>query len=180
MARILSLTAREAFNAPATADTPIVLVTITSSELDAPINLASDYTQRLTTDPLRYGVISRGVTYYFLLMSAVLPSDNDGEAPAAQLVFANVNSVADQLGHDIGEGLAGVARSVRAPFSVNLSLILASDPDTIEDRSILDLKAVKASYDVQKLTIDLSREPITSYPFPSMRMTRNRFPGQFA
>jgi hypothetical protein len=39
------------------------------------------------------------------------------------------------------------------------------------------LRTVRASYDVNSVSLDISREPFTSEPMPAGRMTASRFPG---
>lgn len=167
MPREISLNARTSFNAGETSEVPIVLIKIDHDDLDAPIYLSSDPTVRLSDDPLRYGTISNDISYEFVLMAAVLPGDEDRAPPAAKLVFANVKT-----------DMVAIARSVSSPPSVDMTVVLASSPDLVEVQ-YLDLKAVRRSYDAERLTLNVSREPITSEPWPFARMTKERFPGLF-
>ena len=60
--RVLSLNFREAIFGPESGEVPIFLLTITHPDLDEPVYLTTDATERLGTDPLTYGTVSRGVT----------------------------------------------------------------------------------------------------------------------
>lgn len=166
MARELSLNARTSFNAEVTEDVWAVLATIEHPQLVTPLRISSDPTVRLSEDPLRYGTRSRGEVYEFVMMSVGLPDDQQGRASAASLVLANV-----------AEDMAKVVRSVTSPGAARLELIWASEPDAIEET--WELVIVKARYDAERVTLELSREPVVNEPYPSQRMTRDRFPGLF-
>jgi len=165
MARVLSLNARAAFNAAQTDEVPVVLVKIEHDDLDEPVRLSSDPTERLSSDPLVYGTVSNTDEYTFVLMSAMIPDDKEGVPPSTQLVFENV-----------AEDMAAVARSVSSPPTVSLFIVLASAPDTIEEQWT-GLKATKASYNAGQLTLTVSREHLLNEPWPAYRTTRERFPG---
>lgn len=177
--REISLTARTSFNAAHTEEIPVVLVTITHADLSAPIRLSSDPTERLSIDPLRYGTISRGETYEFVVMSALLPDDKDGAPPQASLVFANIMAGKDgevELG--LAASFAEVARSFQTPASVTIEVVLASSPDDVEWRCT-DMRTVSAEYNAERLTVPLSREIATSEPMPSYTMSKQWFPGLY-
>lgn len=167
MPQQLSLTFREAANAASSDEVPIVLVELTPADGDT-VYLSSDPTQRLSVDPLRYGTISNGQEYQFVLMSVAWPDDQEGSPPATSLVFANVV-----------EDMAAAARSVTpgTQADVALSLVLSSDPDAVEESYLM--KATGSTYDAQKVTLTVSREPIETEPYPAQRMTKQRFPGLF-
>lgn len=165
--RSLSLTARQALYAEETDEVGVVLVTITHPDLPEVIRLSSDPTERLTTEPLTYGTRSQGQTYQFVLMSALVPSDPQDGHGKASLVFENVDA-----------DMAAVIRSILTPATVDMFVVLASAPDDIE-AEYLGLYGVKGSYTDETVTLDISREPMTSKGFPSGRMTRARCPGLF-
>lgn len=167
MPRILSLNARLAAYGEAPADVPVVLVTIDHEELDAPIRLSSDPTVRLSDEPLRYGTISNGEEYDFVLLSVSLPDEEEDTPPAASLVIENV--AADMV---------ALVRSVATPLTVDLALVLASAPDALEEHYRW-FRSTKISYDAATVSIDLIREPLSTEPWPAQRMTKSRFPGLF-
>ena len=167
MPRTLSLTVREAANADHTGEVPIVLVVIDHDDLDAPIRLSSDPTERLSIDPLRYGTVHDGEEYEFVLMSAIVPDDVEDKPASVSLSFENV--VAD---------MASIIRAVRSPPTVTLRTVLASAPDDIEIE-YTGLMGIRGSYDPSSVTLDASREPISAEPWPGQHMTQHRFPGLF-
>jgi hypothetical protein len=162
-----SLSFREAFNAESTDVEPIVLVELTPDGGETRY-LSSHPTQRLSADPLRYGTVSTGVTYDFVLMSMAWPDDQDASPPATSLVFANV-----------AEDMAAVARGVTPgrQADVVLKLVMTSDTDFVEESYIM--KATGATYDAQRVSLSVAREPIEMEPYPAQRMTKQRFPGQY-
>lgn len=167
MAREISLNARTAFNAQETDAIPVILVTITHESLVDPVRLSTDPTVRLSTEPLRYGTISDGEEFEFVLMSALVPSDHQGQSPKTSLSLANVDL-----------DMASVIRSITSPATVDLTLVLHSAPNDVEEQWT-GLQAVTGTYDANRVTLDISREPITSKPYPAFRQTRSRFPGLF-
>ncbi|MGG3810997.1 DUF1833 family protein [Methylorubrum rhodesianum] len=167
MPRAVSISARSAFQAQQTDEVAVLLAIITHETLDEPVRLSSDPTARITTDPLVYGTRHQGIVYPFVLMSAILPDDQDKSPPKTTLVFENINA-----------DMAKVLRSVTSPATVELRVVLASTPDVIEAR-FTRLQAVRGSYDANQVSLDISREPFTSEPMPAGRMTPDRFPGLF-
>ena len=165
MPRTVSLTMRQALTDEASGETPVVLVTITHPQLAEPIRLSTDPTERLSEDPLAYGTRSRGEVYQFVMVSAVLPDDREAGVTTTSLVFENV-----------GQGMVEQVRAIRTPARVDFAVVLASAADHVE-MEWTDLRTVSASYDAGQITIELTREPITDVPWPSGRMTKNRFPG---
>jgi uncharacterized protein DUF1833 len=167
MPRELSLTARTAFNAERTDEVSVVLVTITHADLEEPIRLSSDPTVRLSDDPLRYGTRHQGAEYEFVLVSAVLPDDREGQPIGVTLAFENV-----------ARDMASIARAVVTPAQADIVLVLASSPDEIEE-AYTGLRAVRGTYDAARVTFEFSRQLATKKPWPAHRMTQNRFPGLF-
>ena len=161
----ISLTMRRAFNAERTDETAVALVTITHDDLDAPLRLSSDPTQRIASDPLTYGTVSNGETFAFILMSAIVPDESRQSPPKSQLVLENVAS-----------DMVALIRSFTTPAQARIDIVAASAPDFIE-RSFVGMDVRHASYDDARVTIDLSREAFTSEPWPSQHMTKSRFPG---
>ena len=165
MAKYYSITARTAFNAPAAEEVGVVLAKVTHPDLDEPVYLSSDPTERLSTDPLIYGTRRSGQDWLFVFMGAMVPDDQKDVPPRASLVFDNVRrEIVDQL------------RSIITPVSVDLTVVLASDPENVEAQ-YTDLKGVKAGGEANQITLEISREPFTDEPWPSGRMTWERFPG---
>jgi hypothetical protein len=164
MPRELPLSVRSAVNAGVTEDFVITLVTITHADLDGAIRLSSDPTRRITVDPLRYGTVSGGLIYDFVLMAVSLPDDRMGSPAAVTLAFENV--AAD---------MAKVIRAALTPASVDIKCVLASNPEVIEEQWS-NLLGVQGTYDASRITYEISRQAISNEPWPAHRMTQNRFP----
>lgn len=167
MSRNISLAARKEMNKPATGATPITLVVIEHEDLEEPVRLSADYTETLSVEPLMFGTVSNGQTYRFALMSANLPDDQEGSPPRTTIVFENVDQ--DQV---------AVLRSM-SPFkvaTVSLYVVMASSPDAIEVE-FTGLNGGRVDYDAGQITMEISREPVASEPWPCDRMTKARFPG---
>lgn len=167
MPRSFSITARQSIQDPASGDTPVLLVTITHEDLDEPVHLASDYTERLSNDPLILGVQSRGVEYPFAVMSAIWPDDQSGAPPTTDIAFAN-----------IAPNMARVVRSVRTQASVKFEMIVASSPDFVE-QTFTGLMLVRSTYNSERVTLSLSQVGIAGEPYPAERTSRSRFPGMY-
>ena len=146
---------------------PVALVTITHPDLAAPVRLSSDPTKRLSTDPLRYGTRHRGDDYEFVLMAALLPDDRQDALPSVSLAFENV--AAD---------MAEMARAVLTPATVDIVVVTTADIDAIEE-AYTGLIAQRATYDAERITLEIARQDIAPRPWPAHRMTAARFPGQF-
>lgn len=176
MARTLSATFRAALAAQETEEVPIVLITITHADLDTPLRLSSDPTQRLTDngspptelDPPVYGTQSRGTDYLFLPMGIVLPDDREDAAPAARLEIDN-----------IGRETIALLRSTTDPALVHMEIVLASALDTVEiDLPELDL--VSADYNINTVSVNLAINPLVTEPYPAHRFTPAGFPALFS
>lgn len=165
MPRIVPLTFRQAAYAEQTGEVAVVLVKATHPDLAAPIYLSSDPTERLTLEPLVYGTRSRGKDYLFVMMSALLPSEDEDTSPAMQLLF-----------EDVENQTAGILRSFQTPATLTLTEVLASSPDIVQGEYV-DLLTVSARGDASQCTLDISREWFISEPSPAGRFTKPFFPG---
>ncbi|GJE00540.1 DUF1833 domain-containing protein [Methylobacterium isbiliense] len=167
MPRLISLNARQAVNAPCTDQVPVVLTEIRHSTLVTPLRLATDWTVRVSTEPLVYGFRHGGNVYEFIQMSAIWPDDQDRTAPKTTLVFANVT-----------RDMVAPLRAILDPVYVDLTIVMADTPDVVEAR-YTNLRGIRGSWDASQVPLDISREPLTSEPMPAGRMTKARFPGLF-
>ncbi len=161
---VIPLTVRSAMYAEHSEECEVALVTITHPDLDAPVRVSSDPTERLSVEPLRYGTRSGGNEFEFVMMSAIVPDDRKGTPPRVALVFENV-------GFDVVE----VAQSFTDPATASIELVLASAPNLVI-QAYRGLRIVRCTIDESSATFDLSREPFVSEPF-SARQTKNFFPG---
>jgi hypothetical protein len=164
----LSMSFREAFNAENTDEFPVVLVEITPAGSEETQYLCSEPAVMLAVDPMRYGIVHQGQEYQWVLMSQRWPGDQEASSPSSTLVFENVV-----------EDMAAAARSVTpgTQADVIMSLVVSSDPDTVEERYVM--KATGASGNAQQVTLDVSSEPIELEPWPAQRMTKVFSPALF-
>lgn len=172
MSQRLSLNARQANQTANSAEIEVVLFEITHPDLEAPIRLSTDNTERLSDDPLIYGTRSawRGADpdtdpYLWIIASAVLPDDAEDAPAAAQLVLENLDS-----------RMVEVLRSYTGQATVAMAVVLAATPDLIE-AEWHGLRLTNAEGTASEISLSLSREEIELEPFPSGRMTHQNFPG---
>ncbi|MEO0955796.1 MAG: hypothetical protein AAFY12_12440 [Pseudomonadota bacterium] len=155
-----------------TSEIEVALFHIEHSALSEPIRLSTDNTERLSVDPLAYGTRSSfnganpvSEPFQFVLVSADLPSDLE-EAPAeAVLILENVT-----------KGIADLLQMITTQATVDMAVVLASSPNQLE-AEYRDLRLVRAEGDASEISLFLSRQPIEEESFPSVRMTKQRFPG---
>jgi Domain of unknown function (DUF1833) len=165
--RVLSLNFRKALFGQESGEVPIFLLTITHPDLPEPIYLTTDATERLGTDPLVYGAVSRGVTYLYAGVEIMLPDEQDKSPPTSKLIVANV-----------GRDLIPLARSVNSPPSVRIETVLASSLDVVEiEWPKFDMSNL--TYDANQLTFDLTVDSLATEPFPSGTFSPAYFPGLF-
>jgi hypothetical protein len=164
----LSLSFRQAFNAESTEEIAVILVEITPAGASEPVRISSEPVSRLSSDPLRYGISHQGNEYEWVMMAAAWPDDQENTPPSTKLIFENVVE-------DMAATVRGVTPGTQA--AVTLKMVLSSAPDDIEEQ--YDMKATNASYSATQVSLDVSREPIESEPWPAFRMTKQRFPGLF-
>ncbi|MBG6178788.1 hypothetical protein IWQ55_006660 [Labrenzia sp. EL_208] len=170
--RRISLNQRLSQEAHTSEEIEVALFHIEHEDLSDPVRLSTDPTERLSDDPLAYGTRSTfnganpvSQPFQFVLVSTDMPSDLE-EAPAeATLVLENVT-----------RGIADVLQMITTQASVHMALVLASSPNQIE-AEYRDLKLVRAEGNASEITLFLSRQPIEEESFPSVRMTKQRFPG---
>jgi hypothetical protein len=168
MPRSVSMTFRAAMNAQETGEIPVALLTITHPDLDDPIYISGDPTERLTTDPLVYGTTSRSNDYLFIPFRLNLPDDHDETAPQASIEISNV----------MREHIS-LMRSIVLPAVVKMEIVLASDPDEVEI-TFPAFEITKVDYDANVMTMSLSMDPLITEPFPGHSFTPADFPGLFA
>ena len=170
MPRPISMNLRLSHDAQSTDEVEVALIKISHASLDDPILLSTDPTERISSEPLVYGTYSTwngeaGNPFYFVLVSAQLPNDQDDSAMLASLVFENVDN-----------DIAAALRSVTDRATIDMAVVLASSPNVIE-ADYRGFKLISASGDAATVTLTISLEPITAEPWPAGRMTRQRFPG---
>ncbi|PWB94652.1 hypothetical protein C5689_06205 [Methylosinus sporium] len=150
----------------ATDEVPVLLVTITHPDLEAPVRLSSDPTTPISLEPYVMGTRSNGADYIYLIRSYRLPDDPDGGTPGGQLVITDLDGA--------------ISRSARALTNgypiINFDIVLASSPDLIEDSLHDEIEVVSASWSGGALTLDLQAINYDE-PVPAHRMSKRYFPG---
>lgn len=165
--RVLSLNFRQALFSQNSSEVPIFLLTITHEELDEPIRLTTDATERKSADPLVYRTMSRGDEFIYTGIELTIPDEQDKAPPASKLSIANVT-----------RELVPLARSVTTPPSVKIEAILSSDLDTVEFfYPAFDMSNL--TYDAAFLQFDLTIDSLVTEPFPSRTFSPAAFPGLF-
>lgn len=127
MSRKISLNAYLALDADGSQEVEVVLLQITHPETEQVIRLSTDPTERISYQPLRYGTRSTWLgadpakddeAFFFILVSVLLPDDQETAPPAARLVIEGVDNE-----------LTEVLRSTLARANVSMAVVLASSPD---------------------------------------------------
>jgi hypothetical protein len=172
MSRRLSLNARLAQDGLAPEQIEVVLIEITHSDLDTPIRLSTDNTERLSDDPIMYGTRSSwngadksSEPFLWIVASAVLPGDAEDAPASAQIVLDNLDA-----------GIAELLRSFIEPATARIAVVMAATPDEIEGEWH-GLQLASADGNAGEISITLTREEIEQEHFPPGRMTRHKFPG---
>lgn len=170
MSRLTSMSpkALRAVFAPESDDTLVVLLTFSGSNIVTPIRLADNYNQRLseTDEDIIYGLKSRGNDFMFLPFEFNLPTEDDS-SPRATLSI-----------HDVNKQILPLIRSLTTAPSVNIELVLASDPNVVEV-DFGDFLLSNIRYNQETITGDLVLESFENEPFPSGTFTPSYFPGLF-
>jgi hypothetical protein len=144
---------------------PIILITISRGE-DV-IRLSSDSTQRISSDPIGYGTISRSNTFVYMPFELALPQD---EAETVPKMVMRVQNVSGEIGWWLRSSLVTPKVTVEVVTSSDLDTVIASFPD-------FDLKSFQGG------TMEVSGEIVLSNlefePFPAGTFNPSQFPGLF-
>lgn len=136
--------------------------------LPAQIRVSTDNGAIFTIDSVDYrGTISGGHNYIFLPIRCQLPDDTDS-IPEARIVLDNVD-----------QRIIQILRSITAPPTVRMAVVLASDPNT----EILQFDGMTMSgieYDTTTISATLSYDSFLNEPYPGGQVLPSSFPGQFS
>ncbi|MBP0483936.1 hypothetical protein [Sagittula salina] len=178
MSRRLSLPGRRHFDGLDTASVPLVLMEITHPEMNAPLRLSTDMTERLSTDPLRYGTRCgwRGADlveepWLFVGVDVEWPGEIEDTMPEARLTLSLVQS-----------SILDLLRSILTPATCHMALMLSGHLGAGPEEVYLDLELRSAEADLSaggRVELVLSHVPIDIEMFPSPRMTQRAFPGLY-
>lgn len=164
--RTLSNAAKAALYAQSTDEAFIILITINHSTFTDPVRVASDPLELLPVAGVR-GVVSRGEEFVFLPFNIELPAQDDSGVAKARLSVDNIS-----------REIVAAVRTATSALSINIEIVLASDPDTVEV-SIEDFRLDRVTYDALTVSGDISVEYFDLEPFPARRFTPSDFPGLF-
>lgn len=155
--RTVSSAAHAAIYAAQTDAAFLMLLTVSHADLDAPIRVTSD------------GVATThgGQTYNPWSFAIALPFERDDQLSATRLVI-------DAIDHSIVIAL----RSITSAPTVELKVVLASSPDTIE-AGPFTFTLKNAAYDVATVEGDLAFEDILNEGFPGGSFVPTSHPGLF-
>lgn len=170
MTQIIPLYAKVQFNKSRSLDKPLLLLTITDGSLVTPLRFSSYPVERLSVEPLKYGIVSNAENFEHCL-SGSIPSDQENSPLSSQLVLDNIDlALTDSLIDLTNENDAQV------------DLVLASAPDTLI-RSFPLMMITQVDVDEVNITITLERnrrimgESSSVEPYPSGLQTYQRAPG---
>jgi hypothetical protein len=140
-----------------TADVWLVLLTISHASISPSVRVVNN-TEAIT---------SNGNEFIAFPFDLALPDSREDAPPRARLTIDNVS-----------REIAQAIRSITSPPTVTIEIIRASAPDTIE-ASFPDFKLRNVTWDVGKVSGDLTVEDFTSEPYPAGIFSPASFPGLF-
>ncbi len=157
MPRAISTAMQTAIHARATDEVFLILLTIDHDDLATPERFVNN-----TTD-----ITSNGRVFTSYPFAVTLP-DQDPEKPP------EVTLVLDNVAQDIIQTL----RSFSSPLSIDLEVVMASDPDTIEIGP-MSLELMTADWDAGVITCRIAYPELLDEPVPFETYTPALFPGMF-
>ncbi len=165
----LSLNFRESAFAQETGRVPIALITLDHDDLDEPILISSDPTQRLldlTTDTeVVYGTISNGLTYIFLPVGIKLPDETEDGPGEMQLEIDLVH-----------RAMTATIRTITEPVTCKLDMVLDNSLDTIE-MSWPEMLLTNLQWSAAVVRGSFQLETLETEPFTAGSFTPGYFPG---
>ncbi|MBK5958122.1 hypothetical protein CCR97_08315 [Rhodoplanes elegans] len=150
-----------------------MLVTIDDDTLSAPLRYTDKAVTRLSSDPIRYGLVSAGETYVHALLGSVLPDDTSENAQSTTITIDNVVE-------DVWSSIRGLT----ADATVSVALVMIAMPDE-QFLAYTGLRVVDRSVKYEAITLEVSRHANRSgaadllYPLSGERQTKRKAPGLF-
>lgn len=167
----VSLNFRQAAFAQETGRIPIALITLDHEDLDDPIYISSDPTQRIesltTATQVVYGTVSNGKTFIYLPVTIKLPDDSDEGSGEMTLEIDNIH-----------RGYMEAIRSIFSPVTCQVDIVMDNASDVIE-ASWPEFQMVNIRYDASVISCTLKAESLETEPFPAGTFTPGQFPGLF-
>lgn len=169
MSRTLSSNALATLFATESTDPIITLITLSGTGIATPIRLCNQFIGRLseTASEVVYGLTSGGNDYYYLPFTITLPTEDFSSSPRCQLQM-----------EDVTRYLIPTIRTISVPPNVQIDVILASAPNTVEI-TFGSFIMSNISYNANSITADLVIESLEIEPFPAHSFTPSYFPGLF-
>lgn len=140
-----------------TDEATLVLITIDHGDLPDPVRLSSD-----TVD-----TISNGETFLAFQFKVDLPDDPHEGITQGKFMIENID-----------RGLIEGIRSVTTAPTMQIDIILASDPDVLE-ASFPGFEMTNVNYNVMTLTANISIESFMTEPWPGDSFLPSKFPAIF-
>ena len=168
--RLISLNAQMQANARSSDDPEIVLIRVTHPDLPTPIRLCTFPAERISIEPLLFGLYSTWLTddgspFLYVMVSAQIPGDQEEMPLGARLVFQNVDN-----------DIATVVRGLTDKAVVDMAVVLGSSPDLIEFE-VLGLRLMSADGSADDVAATIQRDNTTGEKASTARMTKSRTPG---
>jgi hypothetical protein len=135
----------------------LILLEINHSSLAAPIRAVNN----------QVNIESNGDTYIGFPFDITLPQDFEDALPSVTLTICNVD-----------RSIVYAIRTLTGPPTVTISVILASDPDTIE-AGPFSMTLREASYDSMVVSGMIMAEDVLNEPYPADDFTPANFRGLF-
>ena len=157
MSRPVSNKLRKAVYASACDEAFIILLTINEDSLSAPIRVCSDNAE----------VVSQGETYLNFPFSVALPDDQDDAITSSRLIIDNTD-----------QRIMAAIRSITSPPTIDMSVVLSSDPDEIEIGPI-SFTLRKVDYSLETIEGDIKGPDVLNESFPSQSFTPSLYPSLF-
>ena len=149
----LSTDALDSLNRQDTGEVWLILLTFDHPSLSEPLRFTSD----------AVATVSRGKTYISFPFRIVLPNADEDRPPQARLAIDNVD-------RRISETLRQISDSV----TVRPELILASDPDRVEQDYGL-FSVIEPNITLTTVEVTLSLDPWVQESYPALRFTPSNF-----
>lgn len=157
VSRQISSEARAAINAPQTSEVFLIILEINHDDLPFPIRVVNN----------NESIISNGNTYLATAFSFTIPAQEEGTISNSRLIIDNVD-----------RSMVLAIRSIKSPPDISASVILASDPDTIE-AGPWEFKLRNTTYTRQTVSGELVYDSHMRDNCGTIKYTTLNFPGMF-